>query len=99
MIRPQLRPVVIEQALAAMPCTTCGARVHSACGAIDDPALHRLASMAHIVEAPAGRVFVQEGDPAASIFNISSGTARLFKALPDGLSLIHISEPTRRTPI
>ena len=84
MIRPQLRPVVIEQALAAMPCTTCGARVHSACGAIDDHDLHRLASMAHIVEAPAGRVFVQEGDPADSFFNISSGTARLFKELPDG---------------
>jgi CRP/FNR family transcriptional regulator len=84
MIRPQLRPVIVEQALAAMPCTSCEARVHSACSAIEDGDLHRLASMAHITEAQAGSVFVQEGDPADSFFNISAGTARLFKQLPDG---------------
>ena len=34
--------------------------------------------------AEAGRTFVNEGDSADNFFNITSGTARLFKSLPDG---------------
>jgi CRP/FNR family transcriptional regulator len=84
MIRPQLRPVVIEQDHAAMPCASCGARVHSVCSAIDEHDLGRLAALAHRTEVPAGKTFVQEGDPADNFFNITAGTARLFKELPDG---------------
>jgi CRP/FNR family transcriptional regulator len=32
----------------------------------------------------AGRTFIEEGDPAESFFNITAGTAKIYKLLPDG---------------
>lgn len=33
---------------------------------------------------PAGKLIIEEGDPAQHFFNVNSGMVRLFKALPDG---------------
>ena len=35
-------------------------------------------------EYPKGRVFVEEGEPATDLFNVTDGTVKLFKMLPDG---------------
>jgi len=69
---------------ASDPCATCEARPLSVCNAIADPDLARLASIAVVSEAPAGQCFIDEGEPATSFFNITGGTAKLFKLLPDG---------------
>jgi CRP/FNR family transcriptional regulator len=66
------------------PCTSCEARPLSICNVIADPDLTRLASIATVVEAPAGHCFIDEGEPARCFFNITAGTAKLFKLLPDG---------------
>jgi CRP/FNR family transcriptional regulator len=66
------------------PCLSCDARATSICSAIDHADLERLAKVALPMRVQAGQTFVYEGDPADSFFNITEGTARLFKLLPDG---------------
>jgi CRP/FNR family transcriptional regulator len=68
----------------AEPCASCGARPSSICNAIGDRDLGRLAAVAVVSAAAAGQTFVSEGDAADDFFNVTSGTARLFKSLPDG---------------
>jgi CRP/FNR family transcriptional regulator len=63
---------------------SCEARATSICAAIDQADLERLAKAALPVHVHTGQTFVREGDPADSFFNITGGTARLFKLLPDG---------------
>ena len=69
---------------AADPCASCEARSFSVCNAIGDADIQRLASIAVVIEASPGRSFINEGDPADSFFNVTAGTAKLFKLLPDG---------------
>ena len=77
-------PLVIGHLHGAEPCTSCGARSQSVCSAIDDGDLQHLAAIAVVSEAEAGQMFISEGDPASAFFNVTAGTARLFKLLPDG---------------
>ena len=66
------------------PCASCGARASSVCAAIEEKDLECLAVLAVPIEVPAGRTFITEGDPAEHFFNVTAGTAKLFKLLPDG---------------
>jgi CRP/FNR family transcriptional regulator, anaerobic regulatory protein len=77
-------PLVLDPQGGIDPCSTCEARHFSVCNAIADPDLARLATIAMVTEVPAGRTFIDEGEPADSFFNITAGSARLFKVLPDG---------------
>ena len=79
----QSRPLVIEKS-AVDPCATCGARPYSVCSAIDQKDLARLAALARSFTVAAGRSFIAEGDPAEHFFNVTIGTAKLYKLLPDG---------------
>ncbi len=78
------RPVVVEMNHLPDPCAHCGARPYSVCSAIEDQDLARLAALAHPFTIEAGRSFIDEGDPAENFYNVTSGTAKLFKLLPDG---------------
>jgi CRP/FNR family transcriptional regulator, anaerobic regulatory protein len=69
---------------ALAPCGTCDARKFSICDAISDGDLRRLAAIAVVTEVQPGQCFIDEGEPASSFFNIRSGSAKLFKLLPDG---------------
>ena len=77
-------PQVLDPQGAVNPCTTCDARSLSVCNAIPDADLPRLAAIAVATEAQAGQCFIDEGEPASAFFNITLGTAKLFKLLPDG---------------
>ncbi|MDA8249913.1 MAG: helix-turn-helix domain-containing protein [Rhodospirillales bacterium] len=77
------RPLVVERS-AIDPCATCSARPYSVCSAIEDKDLARLAAAAQTITVAAGRSFIEEGDSAEHFFNITAGTAKLFKLLPDG---------------
>ena len=74
----------IAPAAGSEPCASCGARADSVCAAINHGDLARLARIAIGSNVAAGQTFIHEGDPAADFFNITEGTARLFKQLPDG---------------
>ncbi len=69
---------------ALQPCGTCDARKFSICDAISDGDLRRLAAIAVVTEVQPGQCFIDEGEPASSFFNIRTGSAKLFKLLPDG---------------
>ena len=83
-IAVKARPLVIEPGRAPDPCSSCGARVDSICGSIDEEDLSRLAAVAVVTEVEAGKTFVNEGDPAEDFFNITAGTTKIYKLLPDG---------------
>jgi CRP/FNR family transcriptional regulator len=68
----------------AHPCATCEARSVSVCNAIHDTDLASLATIAIVTEAGPGQCFIDEGEPADAFFNITAGSAKLFKLLPDG---------------
>jgi CRP/FNR family transcriptional regulator len=79
------RPIVVEsQHRLPEPCAQCDARAHSVCSAIDDADLARLAALAQPFSVAPGGGFITEGDPAEHFFNVTTGTAKLFKMLPDG---------------
>ena len=80
----QPRQIVIETTRGIEQCLHCGAREFSVCNAIPLRDLDRLAANALNIGVEAGRAFIQEGDPAEHFFNVTFGTAKLFKLLPDG---------------
>jgi len=65
-------------------CEGCDARAVSVCSSIGDRELHRLAAIATVVDADPGFSFITEGDPADHFYNLTRGTVRLVKLLPDG---------------
>jgi CRP/FNR family transcriptional regulator, anaerobic regulatory protein len=77
-------PHAPERQGAIDPCSTCSARSLSVCNAIPDSELARLSAIAIVSDVPAGQCFIDEGEPATSFFNLTAGTAKLFKLLPDG---------------
>lgn len=65
-------------------CGDCGARPLSVCGSIDEVDLGRLDALAeHIILRP-GEALIREGDEARHVFNITSGSVRVYKLLSDG---------------
>jgi CRP/FNR family transcriptional regulator len=69
---------------SAETCGSCDSRSSSVCNAIEDADLARLAAVANPIRVEPGRAFINEGDPADSFFNMTGGTATLYKLLPDG---------------
>src|SRR5690242_1221423 len=76
--------LVLDPHAPVDPCASCEARSVSVCSAIPDADMGRLAALAQVIEAPAGSSFIAEGEPADCFFNITAGTAKLYKLLPDG---------------
>jgi len=87
------RAIVIEPGLPD-PCAKCDARQHSMCNSLDERDMFRLAEIAGVQKFEPGQTIAEEGDSAAHFFNITAGTARLCKLLPDGRRQI-IGFPTR----
>lgn len=66
------------------PCSLCNARRLSVCSVLADDGLRRLSAISdHQVFTP-GEILVREGDPATNLFNITAGSVRVYKLLPDG---------------
>jgi len=78
------RPLVLDPDGAADPCARCGVRASSVCDAIPTSDLARLSAAAVTGHAAPGSSFIDEGEPATAFFNITGGTAKLYKLLPDG---------------
>lgn len=65
-------------------CSTCGARAFSVCASLKNDDLAGLNAIAEHVAVPAGEALVREGEPAHHLFNLTSGSMRIYKLLPDG---------------
>lgn len=79
-----VRPSVVVPLRPATVCAKCEQRAISVCNSIPDEDLHRLAAVATTITVQAGQGFIEEGEHAGSFYNITAGTARLFKLMPDG---------------
>ena len=79
-----LRPVVINDGTPGSACARCDVRDHSVCSAIGEADLARLAAASFSIELKKGQVFINEGDAATDFFNVTRGTVKLYKLLPDG---------------
>lgn len=65
-------------------CLKCGARELSVCNSITGADLARLDVLAEHVSFDTGSALTHEGDPSRHVFNITSGSVRVFKLLADG---------------
>jgi CRP/FNR family transcriptional regulator len=65
-------------------CMTCEARAVSVCGAVGNSDLGRLAGLSTVIHVDSGFTFIEEGDTASHFFNVTAGSAKLYKLLPDG---------------
>lgn len=65
-------------------CAGCGARPFSVCNGLKTEDLARLDAIAERLTIGAGQALARQGEPADHVFNLTSGSARVFKLLPDG---------------
>jgi CRP/FNR family transcriptional regulator len=77
-------PIVLTQPGSVRPCASCAVRHTTVCDAVPDSDLARLGAAAIGGIARPGTLFIEESGPATAFFTITSGTARLYKLLPDG---------------
>lgn len=66
------------------PCLTCAARRMSICSAVEAQDLDRLSAATTPQRLGPGETFLNEGDDASHFFNITSGSAKVYKLLPNG---------------
>ena len=83
-LEPLPRSIVVDLTRGAGDASIVEQGISSVCGAILPKNLYRLAAAAVTVSVDAGQLFIQEGGPAEHFFNVTHGTAKLFKLLPDG---------------
>jgi CRP/FNR family transcriptional regulator len=65
-------------------CAACELREYAFCSALADDELAALERIVRPVRLTPGQVLFQEGDEADSVFNVTAGTMRVYKLLPDG---------------
>ena len=65
-------------------CDACRARPLSVCASIDEAALDRLDALAQHLSLSPGEALTRADDPARHVFNITSGSVRVYKLLADG---------------
>jgi CRP/FNR family transcriptional regulator len=78
------RPIIVEPGHPGSMCDKCESRSVSVCSALEQDDLHRLAAAASVIEVAAGKTFIHEGDSADHFYNVTDGTVKLYKLLPDG---------------
>jgi len=66
------------------PCAACTVRDLSICQVLDEPELQRLAEIASNLHFSPNDPIIDEGEQADYLFNVTGGTVRLYKLLPDG---------------
>lgn len=66
------------------PCGACPVRSLTVCAALDPEELRRLADILQTVRVEANQTLFSEGDGADALYNVTAGTVKLYKLLPDG---------------
>lgn len=68
----------------AHPCYDCAVRLQSVCGVLESDELRAFRQSGANTTIEAGQTLFYEGDEAANVYNLTHGTLRLSKLLPDG---------------
>jgi len=66
------------------PCAACPIREFAVCSALDDWELDRLNAIRMATEVPHGATLFDEGAAADYVYNLTAGSMKLYKLLPDG---------------
>jgi len=84
MLEIKALPAVCADRRRNNACAACGARPLSVCASIDDTDLSRLDDLAEHLSLGAGDALTRADDPAQHVFNITSGSVRVYRLLSDG---------------
>jgi len=79
-----LAPAVPREGSVASPCSACSIRNLTICAPLNDVEQAQMAAIVTNVEIEAGTPLFDEGEPAEHVFNVTEGTLRIYKLLPDG---------------
>ncbi len=89
--KPDFHPVNVHLGGTCCPdphghdrCSSCAVRPHSICAALDPDELQELDALAQPLNFTAKHTLFVEGEPAASLYNVTQGVVRLYKMLEDG---------------
>ncbi|SLN57977.1 cyclic nucleotide-binding domain-containing protein [Oceanibacterium hippocampi] len=77
-------PCAAARRSGAVACLQCEVREISLCGELPENDLSELQSLVRHKEMQPGTPIFEEGDEARYVYNVSSGTIRLYKLLPNG---------------
>ena len=66
------------------PCGVCTVRPLTVCAVLDDEEIGRLADLAQTQRVESNQTIFSEGDMASGVFNVTSGTVKVYKLLQDG---------------
>lgn len=81
----EMRPIHAAATLeAGHPCLDCAVRLLAICGVLGSDELRSFKTGGATFQRAAGETIFFEGEPAASVYNLTSGVLRLSKLLPDG---------------
>lgn len=80
----KLAPAVAREQSEASPCAACAVRGMTICAPLDSNELAQVSALMTSVELEAGAPLFDEGEEAGNVYNITSGTLKVYKLLPDG---------------
>lgn len=69
---------------SSTPCAACAVRGMTICGPLDDQEQAQVAALMSPVNLEAGAPLFDEGEAAGNVYNVTSGTLKVYKLLPDG---------------
>ena len=69
---------------AVNPCSACPIRELTVCAALEETELSRMADIVRARHLETHKTLFNEGDEANSVYNVTAGTMKLYKLLPDG---------------
>lgn len=79
-----LQELTCTRTQTRVDCSGCDVRLRSVCAALGEQDLRELQGLARSVSFAAKETLFLEGDDAAGVFNVVSGTVRLYRVLEDG---------------
>lgn len=79
-----LAPAVPREGAGPSPCSACSIRNLTICAPLNDIEQTQMAAIVTNIEQPPGTPLFDEGEPADHVFNVTAGTIKVYKLLPDG---------------
>ncbi|HEY5598938.1 MAG TPA: cyclic nucleotide-binding domain-containing protein [Kiloniellales bacterium] len=79
-----LRPAIPRPGTLPSPCAACSVRHLTLCAALEESEVQEVAAIVSTLEVGAGEPLIAEGQPAAHVFNVTSGAVKIYKLLVDG---------------
>lgn len=80
----RIAPAVPRTQNGQSPCAACSVRDMTICAPLDSHELAQVSALMTSVELDAGDPLFDEGEAAGNVYNVTSGTIKVYKLLPDG---------------